>query len=459
MKLFGGRKCSDCLDPRPLGSSTSFLTSFPYRVCINLDRRPERWQRMESRFAAFNLGPVERISAIDGFKVPIPSDWPESPGAYGCLQSHLLVVRRARAEGRESVLIIEDDVLLDERFHEKFNERVQNLPENWDMLFFGCLHHDPPVSVASGIGRLRGSFSTFMYVVRHTAFDAFIRLNSRAKQAVDRNNTILQRLFNCYCFLPHLAWVDDSYSDAQGLRTRHWYIKESMVLRGKEVETMEKQTALIIPYRGGNERSLRNLRYLAGHYGALFEVLVVELDDHQSLDRTALPANCDYRFLKAEGNDRTVESVGSLAVGLKRYQQQKDYFIFNEGNVVCSRMEMRANLVKCGQYDMVSSFESYIDLNQSDSDRLMEGQSLATEDYLPRPRRSRSSEYFTVTKSALRALVEYFVLPVASQEVPVLPGLRIFDSPGSALCLFPGDGHFARALKNSQLTCGKTQGI
>jgi glycosyl transferase, family 25 len=429
-----GTESPHSLNPRLLG----FSTSFPYRVCINLDRRPERWKRMESRFSAFNLGPVERFAAVDGSKMPIPSNWPESPGAYGCLQSHLSIVRKARAEGRESVLIIEDDVLLDEGFHEKFTARVQNLPRNWDMLFFGCLHHDPPDPVASGIGRLRGSFSTFMYAVRHTVYDAFIRLNSRDKQAVDRNNTILQRLFHCYCFLPHLAWVDDSYSDAQGLQTSHWYIKESMVLRGREVETMEKRTALILLYRGRNERSLRNLRYLVSHYGALFEVLIVELDDHQSLDRTALPANCDYRFLKAEENDRAVERIASLAAGLERYQREKEYFIFNEGNVVCSRMEMRANLIKCLQYDMVSSFESYIDLNQADSDRLIDRLSLATEDYVCRPRHSPSSEYFTVTKSALRTLLEHFVLPVASQVVSVLPGLRIFDSPGSALCLFRG---------------------
>jgi glycosyl transferase, family 25 len=407
----------------------------PYRVCINLDRRPERWKRMESRFSELDLLPVERFAAVDGSQVQIPVNWPESPGAYGCLQSHLSVVQQARAQGRESVLIIEDDVLFDERFHEKFRERVRNLPENWDMLFFGCLHHDEPIPVASGIGKLRGSFSTFMYVVRHTVYDSFIRLNSRAKQAVDRNNTILQRLFNCYCFLPHLAWVDDSYSDAQEVYTRHWYIKESMVLRGRDVQAMEKRTALIIPYRGSSERGLRNLRYLASHYGALFAVLVVEFDDHRRLDRAALPANCDYCFLKDEGDDAMVPC---FIAGFERYLQQKEYFIFNENSVVCSRMEMRANLVKCVDYDMVSSFESYIDLNKSDSDRLIDRLRLRTEGYFPRRRRSRCSEYFTVTKDAFRTLAENPVFPAARKKVEALPGLRIFDSPGSAVCLFRG---------------------
>ena len=110
---------------------------------------------MQSRFSQFNLWPVERYSAVDGAKVQIPVQWRGSPGAYGCLQSHLAVVLNARTQGWESVLIMEDDVLFDERFHEKFRERVRNLPANWDMLFFGCLHSDRLTPVANGIEKLR----------------------------------------------------------------------------------------------------------------------------------------------------------------------------------------------------------------------------------------------------------------------------------------------------------------
>lgn len=390
---------------------------------------------MESRFSDLNLQPVERFAAVDGSKTLIPVNWPESSGAYGCLQSHLSVVQQARAQGRESVLIIEDDVLFDERFHEKFRERVRNLPENWDMLFFGCLHHDPPVPVASGIGRLRGSFSTFMYAVRCTVYDAFIRLNTRAKQAVDRNNTILQRLFNCYCFIPHLAWVDGSYSDAQGIHTNHWYIKESMVLRGREVKSMEERTATIISYRapGNPKRGLRNLKYLTNHYGGLFATLVVECDKRQHIDPATLPASCDYCFLQSEG---AADRVRCLLQGLKKYEGRKDYFIFNDGYVVCSRMEIRANLIKCLSYDVVSSFESYIDLSSSDSDLLIDGLECQTEGYLLRPRRSLCSEYFTLTKEAFWTLTDRLISPSPTEKD--MDGLRIFDSPGCALCLFSG---------------------
>ena len=36
---------------------------FPRTVCINLDRRPDRWRRMCDRFGRYGIGPVERFAA------------------------------------------------------------------------------------------------------------------------------------------------------------------------------------------------------------------------------------------------------------------------------------------------------------------------------------------------------------------------------------------------------------
>jgi glycosyl transferase, family 25 len=412
---------------------TQFREMFPHRVCINLNRRPERWERMQARFAKVDLGPVERFPAIDGGKLVVPAGWPESAGAYGCLRSHLDVVRQARAQNRESVLIIEDDVLFADGFHEKFEQRVRGLPADWDMLFFGCLHHDPPAPVAPGIGRLRASFSTLMYAARRSVYDAFVFVNEREECAVDRSNWELQERFSCYCFMPHLAWVDDSYSDAQGVLSNHWYIRDSMVLRGEEMKSMEKRTAVIIPYRenGHRERGLRNLHFLARHYGALFSVLIVEQNDRPTLSRNALPPGCEYSHVP-EGRDENC-----YATGLERFGGRKDYFIINEGNVVCSRMEMRASLCKCVEHDAVGSFASFIDLDDSDSDRLLGGRECPTESYRPRARRGQFREYFTATKEGLRKLCLSMSVPNRG-ELVTDANLRTFDSPGSALCLSSG---------------------
>jgi glycosyl transferase family 25 len=410
-----------------MNHGSRFRAMFPDRVCINLDRRPERWERMQSRLAEQGLGPVARVSAADGLRLAVPSDWPETAGAYGCLQSHLTVVRDARAAGKPSLLILEDDVLFAPDFHEQFEARVDGLPTDWDMLFFGCLHHDPPTPVTPGIGRLHASFSTFMYALKETVYDAFIALNTGAQNAVDRNNWELQQQFHCYCFLPHLAWVDDSYSDAQGVATNHWYIRDSMVLRGDEIKEMEKRTAVILPYRehGDRERELRNLQFLARYYGGLFSVMIVEAAERPWLPAERLPAGCEYAHVR--------EGRGYVAA-LERFAQEKDYFIVNDGGVICSRMEMRASLRKCAEHDAVGSFESYVDLDEKDSDCLLAGGACHTESYRPRARRGRFCEYFTVTEAGLAQLCQ----EETADEAPVGAKLRAFDSPGTALCLFAG---------------------
>ena len=93
---------------------------FTHKVCLNLDRRPERWARMKERFAKHNIADVIRFSAIDGERVSVPSGWNSSAGAWGCLQSNLSIIQMAREERWPHVLIFEDDVVFDENLGSKF---------------------------------------------------------------------------------------------------------------------------------------------------------------------------------------------------------------------------------------------------------------------------------------------------------------------------------------------------
>src|SRR6266436_1644423 len=117
---------------------------FPYKVCINLDRRPERWQHMRRKFDQHGIRSVRRFSALDGDDMKLPANWVHTPGAYGCLLSHIQVVREAQRLGVSSVLIFEDDVVFDDQFEKKFGACIEQLPPDWYMLFFGALHKDEP---------------------------------------------------------------------------------------------------------------------------------------------------------------------------------------------------------------------------------------------------------------------------------------------------------------------------
>jgi GR25 family glycosyltransferase involved in LPS biosynthesis len=111
--------------------------AFPHKFCINLDRRPERWEQMRSKFERCGVRGVERFAAVDGQQALLPANWSDSPGAYGCLRSHLEIIKEARRLGWPSVLIFEDDAALDPELSEKFSSYFQQVPADWEMLHFG----------------------------------------------------------------------------------------------------------------------------------------------------------------------------------------------------------------------------------------------------------------------------------------------------------------------------------
>jgi glycosyl transferase family 25 len=296
----------------------SVKSVFPLKVCINLYRRPERWQRMQHAIAAHSLEPVQRFSAIDGNEVALPPGWTHTAGAYGCLLSHVDVVREARQARVSSVLIFEDDVVFDPRFKEKVAAFIQELPADWDMLFLGALHKDEPVRVSDHIGRITKANSTFAYAVRNTVFDAFIELNSRAEHVLDMNNYLLQERFNCYCFMPNLAWVESEYSDVQNRLENHWYLEKSLVLFGNHMDRLLSQSQIIIA------RESANLDFLVDYYREYFDPLV------------------------------------SIAIG--NTNLKKEFLVLIDDDIYFEAMDIRANLLMCEQYGAATGFLKLIDL-------------------------------------------------------------------------------------------------
>jgi glycosyl transferase, family 25 len=344
---------------------------FPNKICINLDRRPERWLQMQHKFTQQGIHSVQRFPAFDGETSTIPAHWDSTPGAYGCLLSHLEAVREARRLGLPNVLIFEDDVVFDDQFEKKFDEYIRQLPADWDMLFFGALHKDELIKVSDNIGRITQANSTYACALRDTVFDAFIELNSKSNDVLDVNSLVLQKQFNCYCFLPHLAWVEAEYSDAQQKLVHHWYLRESLVLFGPKVDRLLSDTTVIFAFSGSTARAAENLRCLIEYYDHFFSpyinMLIVEQGSAPALDRQTLPVNCDYILFRDEGQ---FDPQSCFATGVKHADANRKYFILSDSDLYLETLDIRANLRMCEQYDCVTGFSQIIELSDQASQRL-----------------------------------------------------------------------------------------
>lgn len=414
----------------------------PDKVCINLDRRPERWEQAQLQFAHHDLNSVRRFPAVDGVKLEVPSGWDGSPGAYGCLQSHLAVIREARDNRLSRILILEDDVVLDSDFNDKFSRYVRQLPSDWDMLFFGGLHlWVRPQRISENISRLTHSYSTFAYALKQTVYDSFIEINSQSLEPVDKNNVVLQQTFNCYGLTPPLAWVGENYSDTQNKFLYPWYLKEGIVIASPELDQIQRQSVVILAHRDRTRdgSQTRNLHFKLNYYSTWYPhmtLLVVEHGAHPSLDPQTLPAGTQYQLLKDGGafNPRRC-----FQAGFELFESSKEFFIFSESDIHLDRENIVANLELCLRYDFVSSFRHLIDLTEEDTKRLINGEDIDLRGYQSRERSDICRDSCFITRKGIQKVGGW---KEASQDTEdgiqsskVRRALSVFESPCKALRL------------------------
>jgi GR25 family glycosyltransferase involved in LPS biosynthesis len=165
---------------------------------------------------------VERFAAVDGTQLELPPGFPGPPGAYGCLLSHLAVVKQARENGMPDVLIFEDDAFFARGFDVRFSRYMGQVPGDWDLLFLGGNHSIEPLTISRNVVHVSSTLTSHAYAIKNTAYDYFIRYNENFPNIFDINNTHLQKIFRCYCFRPNLVGQEQGLSDISSMKAWRW---------------------------------------------------------------------------------------------------------------------------------------------------------------------------------------------------------------------------------------------
>jgi glycosyl transferase, family 25 len=195
------------------GGVIDFNAFFPVKVCINLDRRPDRWKKMVRAFRRHGIEDVVRFPAIDGRQIELPSDSIRTPGEIGCLRSHLAVVNRYRDAPR--LMIFEDDCLFVPRFRELFFKYAAQVPADWHLLLFDdCRPKEAErCPVSRNVVVARSIPKTHAYALNRNVYGAFIALCEQDNAPADDCTVYMQAIFDCYCFTPRLIWQNHGDSD------------------------------------------------------------------------------------------------------------------------------------------------------------------------------------------------------------------------------------------------------
>ncbi len=149
MELAGSEAwcCQGCDHWRQPPSDT-----FDRVVVINLARRTDRLAEIRKEFEKGwpFVDPILH-KAIDGARCIQPEGYGQGPYAWACFQSHRRAIEDAINDGCNSILILEDDAVFVDGFAEKALKFMADIPEDWEFVWLGGHHMNPPIAVKPGV--------------------------------------------------------------------------------------------------------------------------------------------------------------------------------------------------------------------------------------------------------------------------------------------------------------------
>ncbi len=195
---------------------------------INLDIREDRLKRRREFFESAGVNDiVERYAAqrpdeteyknyVIG-KTDKHTGKPISIGQYGCISSHLNIIKMAKANNWESVLVLEDDVEFINT--EGIDEAVEQLNEvDWELFYLGSNTHEPLQKVNNNLLRLTKGYATHAIAYHKRFYDQIINaFENREISVIDvwlSDN--VQSNHKSYCSYPIAAIQENDFSDIHG---------------------------------------------------------------------------------------------------------------------------------------------------------------------------------------------------------------------------------------------------
>jgi hypothetical protein len=179
---------------------------------------PERTERRAQLLAALpQPWPFPPLTVVEGVRAERPAWFKSSPGAYGCAQAHLKVLRSAWERGVQSTLILEDDAVFVPDFTARWRKVADRIPRDWSMVMLGGQHITAPQPVGSSIVRCVETRRTHAYVIRLRAIPFLIRTWAAASRHIDHALHTFQEGAQCYAPADFLIGQGAGRSDISGL--------------------------------------------------------------------------------------------------------------------------------------------------------------------------------------------------------------------------------------------------
>jgi GR25 family glycosyltransferase involved in LPS biosynthesis len=218
---------------------TNIHTFFDNIFCVNMDRRPDRWQQSLVEFKKIGIEDiVTRWTATEN-----------SNGVLGCALSHLTLIKKCKEDNLRNVLIFEDDVLFAETDMNRLNAALDDLNaiDSWDIFYVGvtmCPTRGNFLRITDRVLKTNFAYTTHAYAVNAQAFDPIIEAWTRNIEGgnmrpcdVVLDESIVRARSQSFVMDPIYAIQQPGVSDIENneIETYEWMITDFNRVKAKGV--------------------------------------------------------------------------------------------------------------------------------------------------------------------------------------------------------------------------------
>lgn len=195
---------------------------------INLKERTDRKEHIESQLKNIGCEEYTLFEGVNGNSLLNPTKLKN--GMFGLVNTYLNIYEDWSKKDSEDILLIEDDCLFVDNFNEKLQEYIDNVPSDWNMLYFGANHNYhggmKTLKINEKCIKLNNSYSAHCVFLKKEVFEDLI--NGIKDFAIENDvmMALLQRKYNAYSTSEPLATQIESYSNIENKVVNYdWLIK------------------------------------------------------------------------------------------------------------------------------------------------------------------------------------------------------------------------------------------
>lgn len=196
---------------------------FPQVYVTNMSYRQDRMILFDQEIKKLGLSYIREEGVI--YTGTSDKQW---NGWIGCGLCHLNILNKANKN--EHLLIFEDDVEFIGSYAEVLSAALDELPDDWKMLYFSGNAETPIYRYSKHLGRITGLRSTHAYAVNKNFIQELADLFTPVKETriIDTfYQTNIATQYPCYITIPMIAIQRDDRSDIENRNVSYkgWMIE------------------------------------------------------------------------------------------------------------------------------------------------------------------------------------------------------------------------------------------